>query len=102
MGGACVKPHPLVPCCHSWSTSVCIGFAGPDDLPAVLICLNECGVVTRWRKIGIFLGLRYSVLKVIEKDETDEEDRLTAMLDRWLRAGKATKEALMNAMKNVR
>lgn len=81
---------------------VFIHFVGPSDLSAVLTCLSKCGVVTRWKKIGVLLDVPYSKLQVIQKDETDEEDRLTAMLYQWLNTGTATKQALMNAMKNVR
>ena len=77
-------------------------FAGPGDLAIVLVCLNECGVVTRWKKIGALLGLLYSNLQMIQKDESDEENRLIAMLNLWLKTGTATKQALMSAMRSIR
>ena len=75
---------------------------GPDDLSEVVLCLDQCGMATHWKKIGVQLGLRYPDLQAIQKNETDEEDRFAGMLYLWITSGKATKQALMNAVKSIR
>ena len=41
------------------------------------------------------LQLHYSDLKVIKRNEPNEEERLMAMLHQWLTSGRATKQALL-------
>ena len=68
----------------------------------MLLCLEDRGLVVRWKKIGIMLQLRYSDLEVIKRNQPDEEERLMAMLDQWLSTGRATKQALVDALRKIR
>ena len=70
-------------------------------MATVVRCLAKSGMVPYWKRIGLQLGLQYPELKTIQKDETEEYDRLTAMLDLWLRRHRATKQALMDAVNNI-
>ena len=72
-----------------------------DHLSVVLLCLEERGLVTRWKKIGIMLQLRYSDLEVIKRNQPDEEERLMAMLNQWLISGRATKQALVATLQRL-
>ena len=67
----------------------------------MLLYLEERGLVARWKKIGIMLHLRYSDLEVIKRNQPDEEERLMAMLDQWLTSGRATKQALVDALRRL-
>ena len=43
-------------------------------------------VVTKWRSLGLALGLYFSTLEVIEYDNQGQVDKcMTEMLDAWLR-----------------
>ena len=66
-----------------------------------MLCLEDCGVGARWKKIGIMLQLRYSDLEVIKRNQPDEEERLMAMLNQWLTSGRATKQALVATLQRV-
>ena len=48
------------------------------------------------------LQLRYSDLEVIKRNQTNEEERLMAMLNQWLTSGRATKEALATTLQRLR
>ena len=67
----------------------------------MFLYLDDRGLVARWKKIGIILQLRYSDLKVIKRNEPNEEERLIAMLDQWLTSGRATKQALVDALRRL-
>ena len=47
------------------------------------------------------LGLRYSDLEVIKRNQSDEEERLMAMLNQWLTSGRATKQALVATLQRL-
>ena len=64
--------------------------------------MQEQGFLPRWKMIGAFLNLSYSNLKVIERNEPGEEDRMMAMLNEWLVSGRATKQALVDALQRLR
>ena len=64
----------------------------------MLLYLEDRGLVARWKKIGILLKLPYSDLEVIKRNQPDEEERLMAMLNQWLTSGRATKQALVDAL----
>ena len=68
----------------------------------MLIYLQEQGFLSRWRMIGAFLSLSYSSLKVIERNEVGEEERMMAMVNEWLISGRATKQALIDALQRLR
>ena len=63
--------------------------------------LARMGMIPYWNRIGLQLGMSYSQLKTIQKDEAVEYDRFTAMLDLWLRTGNATKQALGDALNKI-
>ena len=52
--------------------------------------------------IGLELELTYDNLDVIERDKDTVADRVAAMLHQWLTSGKATKQALMEAVQEVK
>ena len=59
-------------------------------------------LVFRWRRIGLELNLTYSDLEVIQRDRDGVEDCATAMLHQWLNNGRATKQALVDAVQVVK
>ena len=77
-------------------------FPGIGDLDGVLTSVESFGLVSRWERIGVRLRVSYSDLKTIKRDELGENERLSAMLDKWLRSGQATKQALAAALKAFR
>ena len=64
--------------------------------------LEKQDLVSRWRRIGLELELTYGDLEVIESNRAREEDRATAMLHQWLISGRATKQALVDAVRVVK
>ena len=54
-----------------------------------------------WRSVGLKLGLSYDLLKVIEKDWSEHEDRFRVTLEKWLQQEKATWETLELAITNA-
>ena len=77
-------------------------FVGPANLLAVMLCLEKRGLVARWRRIGVQLQLLYSDLEIIANNNSGEENRMMAMLNQWLTSGKATKQALVDALQRIR
>ena len=77
-------------------------FVGPAHLSAVMLCLEDRGLVARWRRIGVLLQLLYSDLEIIESNKAGEENRMMAMLNRWLTSGRATRQALVDALQATR
>ena len=63
--------------------------------------LARIGMIPNWKRIGLQLGLSLPQLKTIQKDETEEYDRFASMLDLWLRTGRATKQALGDALNKI-
>ena len=70
-------------------------------MSALLLYLEDRGLVARWKKIGVMLQLSYSDLEVIKRNQFDEEERLMAMLNQWLTSGRATKQALVNTLRRL-
>ena len=68
----------------------------------MFLCLEDLGLVARWKKIGMMLQLPYSDLEVIKRNQPDEEERLMAMLNQWLTSGRATKQALVDMLRRLR
>ena len=67
----------------------------------MLIYLQEQGFGPHWKMIGAFLELSYSTLKDIEQNEVGEGDRMMAMVHEWLISGRATKQALVDALQRL-
>ena len=76
-------------------------FPGIHDLDDVLTCVENFGLVNRWERIGLRLRVTYPELQTIRKEETGQNERLAAMLHKWLRSGSATKEVLAAALKHA-
>ena len=77
-------------------------FADSYHFPDLLEYLQAKGFIFRWKVIGGFLRIPYSRLKVIERNEFGEEERMMAMLDQWLSTGTATKQALLDALRRIK
>ena len=78
-----------------------ISFAEATHLRGVLRYLAKRSLVYCWKRIGIELALTYVDLEVIERDKHDVQDRAAAMLHQWLTSGRATKQALLDAVEEV-
>ena len=83
------------------TTDYCLLFAVTKDLPVMVEHLARIGMIPNWKRIGLQLGLTLPQLRIIQKDETEEYDRFTSMLDLWLRTCDATKQALEDALKKI-
>ena len=75
---------------------------GVAHLRGVLRYLKKQNVVSSWRMIGLELELTYDNLDVIEHNRDTVMDRLAAMLHQWLTSGTATKQALLEAVQEVK
>ena len=64
--------------------------------------LEDRGLVPRWRRVGIQLKLTGEALDIIERDRAGEENRAIAMLHQWLISGRATKQALVDALQRIK
>ena len=64
--------------------------------------MEEYNLISRWRRIGIELELTNSDLDVIQRERDSVEDRAVAMLDQWLTSSRATKQALVEAVRVVK
>ena len=68
----------------------------------VLQYVEKHSLVSRWRRIGLVLQLTYDKLDVIQRDRDSVEDCAAAMLHQWLTSGGATKQALVDAVQEVK
>ena len=58
--------------------------------------------ISDWLELGLELGMEYSVLDSIDKDKGgDVEKCKAAMLHTWLGTGKATKDSLVDALREM-
>ena len=57
--------------------------SGSDDIFEVKVKLIDTD--SKWREIGLALGLKQSQLKTISSDNSHSPDCLTEMLDLWLK-----------------
>ncbi|XP_019859667.1 PREDICTED: uncharacterized protein LOC109587888 [Amphimedon queenslandica] len=56
----------------------------------------------KWRKLGLRLGVKHEKLNTFEKDYSDEvERRVEECIAEWLKTGKATYKALVDALKKI-
>ena len=62
--------------------SVGTGSLNMDDLTDVLIALDPAS--SKWRSIGLQLGMNYPTLEIIEVDNRSTKDRFVAMCTQWL------------------
>ena len=76
---------------------LCTGVLTTEDLKYVRSLIWDSR--TKWKDIGIELGMQLSNLDVIQKRERDDPDNcFTEMLLEWLRCGDATLTALSSAL----
>ena len=64
--------------------------------------MKKQNLVSRWKTIGLELELTYDNLEVIKCNNNSVEDCATAMLHQWLTSGRATKQALVEAVQEVK
>ena len=64
--------------------------------------LEKQSLVAHWWRIGLELELTYGDLEVIQGNKDSVEHRAAAMLYKWLTSGKATKQALVEAVQEVK
>ena len=64
--------------------------------------MEKQDLVSRWRRFGLELELMFGDLEVIESNRAIAEDRATAMLHQWLISDKATKQALVDAVRVIK
>ena len=64
--------------------------------------MEEHNLISRWRRIGIEVELTNSDLDVIQRERDSVEDRAVAMLDQWLTSSRATKRALVEAVRVIK
>ena len=74
---------------------------GPEHIYEVLPYLEDRGLVPRWKRIGVQLRLTFGDLQIIESNNAGEENRTMAMLHKWLISGRATKQALVDALRRI-
>ena len=67
----------------------------------VLLYLSQRGMTPYWKKLGVFLGLPYSDMEEVEVNHARADERMMAMLSQWLRSGTATKQRLLDVLKNM-
>ena len=67
----------------------------------MLSYVEQHGVTSDWKKLGVYLRILLSKLKVIEADHAKADDRMLDMLDLWLKTGTATKQELINALSKI-
>lgn len=53
---------------------------------------------TKWRFIGLCLGLTQPMLSAIKCNNPSSEDQYTEMLSRWINTGTATLKSLIDAL----
>ena len=70
-------------------------------LPDVLSYVEQHGVTVDWMKLGVYLGILFSKLKVIEANHAKADERMMDTLDQWLKIGTATKQVLINALRKT-
>ena len=75
-----------------------ISSADATHLHAVYLFLKKQHLVSHWKMIGLILELDYDNLEVIKGNNDRVEDRATAMIHQWLTSGRATKQALVEAV----
>ena len=92
---SCITAIPVLATCI-------ISSAEATHLLELLLFLKKQGLVSRWRMIGLVLKLAYDNLEVIKCNNDNVEDRAAAMLHQWLSSGRATKQALVEAVQEAK
>ena len=76
-------------------------FSGRAHLSDVLFIVEQQGVISHWKKLGVYLRIQLPELEVIEADHAKADDRMMTMLDHWLKSGTATKQVLIDALRKI-
>ena len=63
--------------------------------------VEQHGVTSHWKKLGLYLRILLPELNVIEADYAKADDRMMTILDHWLKGGKATKQVLKDALRKI-
>ena len=79
-----------------------ISSSGAKHLRGVLRYLEKQDLVCRWRRIGVELELTDGDLEIIQRNRDSVEDRAVGMLNQWLTSGRATKQALVEAVQAIK
>ena len=77
-------------------------FSGAKHIRHVLRYLEKHDLVSRWRRVGLELELTDGDLDIVQRNRDSVEDRAAGMLSRWLTSGGATKQALMEAVQEIK
>ena len=75
--------------------------ADRTHLPDVFFYVEQQGVTSDWKKLGLYLRILLPELKVIEADYAKADDRMMTMLDHWLKSSTATKQVLIDALRKI-
>ena len=87
----------------SWSINTGNLFSiGSEHICEALQYLEARDITSRWRRIGLQLKLSYGDLESIASNKASVEDRAMAMLHQWLISDRATKQALIDAVRVVK
>ena len=71
-------------------------------LPGVYRYFEAHHLYYRWKLIGLLLQVTYSDLEIIQDRQDSVEGHTMAMLHQWLTSGRATKQALVEAVQEVK
>ena len=63
--------------------------------------LGKRNLLSRWRRIGLELEISDGDLDIVQRNRDSVEDRAAGMLNQWLTSGRATKQALVEAVQEV-
>ena len=77
-------------------------YIGATHLRGVLRYLEKHDLISRWRRIGIELELTDGDLEIVQRNNDSVEDCAVGMLYQWLISGTATKQALVEAVQEVK
>ena len=91
----------LISPCLLYIFTFCI-YIEATHLCGVLLYLKKHNIVSYWRMIGLELELTNDNLDIIESYRDSVEDCAMAMLHQWLASGRATKQALVEAVQEVK
>ena len=75
--------------------------AGSEKMPEVLSYLIHQGMIPYWKRLGVLLGLPYSDMEAVEANHARADERMMGMLSQWLRSNTATKQRLLDALKDM-
>ena len=72
--------------------------AEPSHIPDVAYLLDD---IVEWKVLGLRLGLPFNDLEAIKHNNPRVIDCKLAMLHQWLRTGRATRQSLVSALREM-